>query len=158
MIRLSLSPTAFDDLKRLTDALAQPAPADVRRLDRAIRAEAAFNFKRQGSGAGAWAALSPATVRERLRLAYGPRPILIRRGSLYRSFTHDNDPNHAMELTLRSGGWALAVGSTDARAPWHEFGTRRMPARPVLSFDAAQEGRVFDSLEAMLADIERRTA
>lgn len=162
MIRF-IPQNAFEDLQRALADMARPMPADVRRLDRAVRAEFARNFARQGSAGGAWPVLAPRTVRERRKLGYGPTPILIRSGSYYRTFAQDGNPNHIMALTLHAGGWALDVGSSDERASTLEFGTldssgpRRIPPRPVTRLGEAQKRRIADEVGALLDDIMRRT-
>lgn len=144
-------------MDRMLAVLARPAAGDVARVARAIRAEFARNFTRQGSQRGPWAALAPRTVRERRRLGYGPtRPILIRSGRYYRAAAVEGAPGHVVEFRSTGRGWALAVGSDDARARWLEFGTRRMPARPVAALDTGQERRIGAEIEAMVQDIVRR--
>jgi phage gpG-like protein len=56
-------------------------------------------------------------------------PILFRTGRLFRSLTDPSDPEHIEELTPEGLLFGTAVGY----AAYHQRGTRRMPARPILT-------------------------
>lgn len=111
-----------------------------------IRADNAANFAseggwysfgatvaRTGSGRGArgssWAPLAPSTVRERERLGYGgAHPILVRQGDLMESLTVLG----ARGNITRIGPTSAEFGTAHPLAPFHHWGTRRMPARPLV--------------------------
>ena len=69
----------------------------------------------------AWAPLAESTEDEKARLGAPPDAPLLRFGDLQKSF----------RSTL-VGHDELIVGSTDLNMEWHEFGTVKMPPRPVL--------------------------
>jgi phage gpG-like protein len=68
----------------------------------------------------AWAPLTPATEEIKARLGAPADAPLYRYGDLQKSFKHEVD------------GDDVIVGSTDPVMVYHEFGTSRMPPRPVV--------------------------
>ena len=68
----------------------------------------------------AWAPLADSTEAEKARLGAPAEAPLLRHGALYASFEHS-----------RSGDEGV-VGSTDPTMVYHEFGTDRMPPRPII--------------------------
>jgi phage virion morphogenesis protein len=68
-----------------------------------------------------WKPLSTAYGVRKLKSGYSPLP-LTRTGQLRRS------------ITFRVRGRKLSVGTSVPYAPYHQFGTRRMPSRPYLIF------------------------
>lgn len=68
----------------------------------------------------AWAALADSTEAEKEAMGYPLNAPLERKGDLLRSFTHDQHGDEGI------------VGSTDPVMEYHEFGTDRMPPRPVV--------------------------
>lgn len=71
--------------------------------------------------APAWPALAESTRRDRVRKGFTPDDPLLRTGELARSYQSKVTSPRSAE-----------VGSDDPRAPLFEFGTSRMPPRPVL--------------------------
>lgn len=69
----------------------------------------------------AWAPLADSTEAEKARLGAPAGAPLLRHGGLFASFGH--------ELVSDDEG---VVGSTDPTLIYHEFGTSKMPPRPVL--------------------------
>jgi len=69
----------------------------------------------------AWAPLADTTEAEKARIGAPADAPLLRHGGLYASFGH----------TVESDTEGV-VGSTDPTLIFHEFGTRKMPPRPVL--------------------------
>lgn len=67
-----------------------------------------------------WAELAESTKEDRLAKGYSENEPLLRDGTLRDSIEHEA---HGLEAT---------VGSTSDIMPYHEFGTSKMPARPVL--------------------------
>lgn len=89
----------------------------------------------------AWAPLAPTTLagwgpfpgKEQLGYAPPDNP-LVREGDLRDSISHEV---HALEAF---------IGSPDERMPWFEFGTSRMPPRPVLGPAAESSKAVIEKL------------
>ena len=77
-------------------------------------------FRERGPG---WPPLKPATIAEKKRLGY-PLDPLIRTGRYYREATNVR----AAKITPGTLRHTIRV----PYAVYHEYGTRRMPARPVL--------------------------
>lgn len=100
------------------------------------------NFAEEGGvfGKGAWAQwqpLRPATAADRRRLGYpGEHPILVREGDLMASVTIRGAANNVFEV----GPNSLVLGTTDYKAKYHQFGTRRMPARKIVGISAQRAG------------------
>lgn len=67
------------------------------------------------------------------------RPLLVASGRLLESYTDENSPEHLEEVTFPSGSPVGIFGSAVPYARFHEFGTRFLPARPVLT-EALLEG------------------
>lgn len=112
------------------------------------------NFHEEGGvfGKGAWAQwqpLRPSTVLDRRRLGYpGEHPILVREGDLLASVTIRGAANNVFQV----GPNSLVLGTTDRTARWHQFGTRRMPARRIvgISPQRARRGGRAGSIVGML--------
>ncbi|MBI6183464.1 hypothetical protein JEQ07_24095 [Serratia proteamaculans] len=68
----------------------------------------------------AWDPLAPATEDEKARLGYPLDAPLLRTGDMQGSFSHEVK------------GLEAVIGSTDDKLVYHEFGTAKMPPRPVL--------------------------
>lgn len=68
----------------------------------------------------AWAPLADSTEAEKARLGAPADAPLLRHGAMYASFQH------------KAEGLQGIVGSTDPTLVYHEFGTSKMPPRPVL--------------------------
>lgn len=67
-----------------------------------------------------WPELADSTKDERVKAGFSENEPLLRTGELQDSISHEVQ------------GLEAAIGSTDERMPYHEFGTSRIPARPVL--------------------------
>jgi HK97 gp10 family phage protein len=68
----------------------------------------------------AWAPLAESTEAEKARLGYPTDAPLLRTGELQESFQHEAHGDEGV------------VGSTDPIMVYHEFGTEKMPPRPVV--------------------------
>ncbi|MCB0075155.1 MAG: hypothetical protein KDE20_27035, partial [Caldilineaceae bacterium] len=89
-----------------------------------------------------------ATVAERLRMGYpGRRPILIRTGEYSQSFTQDGHPDHVFRVSRANSAVQFEVGSAEERVQWLEYGTTRMPARPVVDLDDRTESEILNGLD-----------
>lgn len=67
-----------------------------------------------------WPELAEATKDDRVRQGFSENEPLLRTGELRDSIEHQVE------------GLEAVIGSPDERMAWHEFGTAKMPARPVL--------------------------
>lgn len=68
----------------------------------------------------AWAELADSTEADKARKGFSADAPLERTGQFRDSWDHQSE------------GFEAVVGSKDKRAPWFEFGTTKMPPRPVL--------------------------
>ena len=82
-------------------------------------------FAREGDGD--WAPLADSTVREREEKGYGDHPTLHRTGSLESSLQR-GDGYHVIDVTAAG----VSEGTAHPNARFHQDGTDRMPARPIL--------------------------
>jgi hypothetical protein len=69
-----------------------------------------------------WPALAPSTLADKQAKGYRTPAPLLREGTFRDSIEHVVDAR----------GHEAAVGTNDVRGPWFEFGTSKMPPRPVL--------------------------
>lgn len=88
----------------------------------------------------AWPELAEVTKEDRLRLGFSENDPLFRTGELRDSLSHEA---HGLEV---------AIGSTNETMVYHEFGTPKMPPRPVLGTAA------FSSKEKVMAILGRAAA
>ncbi len=136
------------------EELANPDAAAMRPIQEAIRVGFAQNFASEGAAGGEpWAQLAAMTRRERRQQGYPEaHPILERSGVYRRSFTDEFHINHVSAWAVAGGVWTVEEGSTDERADELEYGTFKMPARPVLVLGNAGEARISEVLEYMFAE------
>lgn len=119
-------PVMRDDVDNLSVPMRQSADLILRTNEQ--------TFQREGPG---WQFLAPKTIAQRIKLGYpGEHPILVRSGRLMRSLSQKNAEGNIYEIDkksmrvgsiLRVGGWSLAM--------IHQFGTGRIPARPMIGLD-----------------------
>lgn len=144
----------FSDLERLIDKISRPGNGQTRMIADGIRQRFQENFTRQGSGAGRWAPLAPATRLDRQRRGYaGSSPILVRSGDYRQSFVGRGGDNHE-RIWQSTVGLTVEVGSNDRRGSWLERGTSKMPARPVTLFDDGQENALTQIIDYVVGQIE----
>jgi phage gpG-like protein len=67
-----------------------------------------------------WAPLAESTEARKAAKGYPPDSPLLATGAMRDSITHETE------------SWEATVGSTDPKMVYHEFGTARIPPRPVL--------------------------
>jgi HK97 gp10 family phage protein len=85
----------------------------------------------------AWPELAQATKDDRVRQGYSENDPLLRTGELRDSVSHE------------SAGLEVAIGSTSDVMVYHEFGTSKMPARPVLGTAAfSSKDKIMEILGA----------
>jgi HK97 gp10 family phage protein len=68
----------------------------------------------------AWAALAASTEADKASKGYPPNSPLLRTGEMRDSIQHE------------VGEWEATIGATDPKMVFHEFGTQKMPPRPVI--------------------------
>ena len=101
------------------------------------------NFKAEGRPVK-WAPLAPSTIADRMRKGYGSGPILQRSGGLMKSLTTPGAPG----FSLRVGPRSVAYTSNIFYFRFHQVGTSKMPARPMLVFqkqDHTQVSRILNT-------------
>lgn len=101
-------PSIRSGLKRCVEAIQATAEAEIGNYQDAI------------GPYPAWVALAESTENEKERLGYPPDAPLLREGDLRDSFRHEVEKYEA------------TVGSIDPVMEYHEFGTSKMPPRPVV--------------------------
>lgn len=129
-----------------------------------LRADARMQF--QAGGVPSWAPLSPRTIERKRRLGYprlnrrglvpramlqrgnfGPENILMMTGSLFSSWTNENDPHHVEEINPSS----VATGSDLIYAGTMQEGGEGwngapIPARPIIITEQAR-ARIAELIE-----------
>lgn len=124
--------TATLALTGLDEAVA----ASIQALTQEALAEAAaelrhrlvLQFESEGSAYGA-----PWLPRKASHKNLPHRPLLFRTGRLKRSFTDRDSPDHVEQLETDTDRPTLLFASPVLYATFHQWGTRRMPARPILT-------------------------
>lgn len=116
------------------------------------------NFSAQTSGGGApWQPLRLVTQRDRQRKGYaGARPILVRSGAYRSALVNAADANHLSHAGMDGNAAVFEEGSAHELTPYHEDGTRRMPARSATELNAASVDEVGRVLDWVVTQIERR--
>lgn len=120
--------TKFDDLK----------PLWIRIARNVLEPTTEMNFETEGDLVGGWEPLSEATLKRRKQRGF-TTTILTDTGRLRGSFRHDESEHHEIITSY----W-MEWGSDVPYAPYHQTGTSRMPARPIL----------FVQDDTVIADIE----
>lgn len=105
-------------------------------------------FQAEGGASGKWTALTAAYAKVRLR-KWGNQPILTASGTLYRSLTQER----AEGSTFTESAQEMEVGTTIKYAGYHQTGTNKMPARPILDFTDAQEGQLMKPIQDKLVQL-----
>lgn len=145
MITLT-SEARFDDMEQIVARLNRPTTSEQRRVTAALRTEYTYAFARQGSSAGPWPRLAPATIADRARHGYGPTPMLVRSGGYRATFTQLTG-DHVERVDPDANGVTYTVGSADERADWLN---RR---RPVDDLDESQEERLWAAIDAVVEQL-----
>jgi len=111
-----------------------------------LRGDFAAQFAAQGGYYGKtskWAPLKPGTVKDRERLGYfGPAPILFRTGELFSSLVDPENAAHIEDITATT----LTIGTNYFTAPFHQLGTARMVARPIVGLSWNRQSGIVKRL------------
>lgn len=156
MINLALQVEGQDKLLEALDELEltfkdfRPLFREAAKLFYEFEKEA-FDSEGDSSAAGEWEELSPLyeLIKEQ---RYPGKTILRRTDALYRSLTQPNARGSIRRVTETE----LLVGTSIDYALWHQTGTSRMPARPVIALTDQQNRRMATFLRRGLADFVKR--
>ena len=139
MVALHLTSDGFEPFALVHDRFrqqlehAEPAFRDIATYQKTV--VNARVFAQQGSAeTGRWSPLSPRYGAWKARVRPG-RPILVFDGDLREAFT---SMSHGVSEVWDSG---MVVGASDPIARYHQDGTDRMPARPILGRTAKKDSR-----------------
>lgn len=131
-------------LAAFEESLADQAPALARVADD-FREMIAQQFASEGRAEGTpWPELAPATLRRR----QANTPILYKTGALLRSLREPGAAGHVEELE----GYSLTLGSRLPYAVFHQTGTRRLPARPIIVLSGARSERWTEIVRQQIAE------
>jgi phage gpG-like protein len=111
------------------------------------RIDKAYTSKGKSVGMN-WPPLSPAYAAWKRR-HFPNRPLLVLRGHMRDSLTNESSRNMIFN---RAGGRQLILGTRIKYAKFHQYGTKRMPARPFIKID---QGLVNDWAQEMRKDVEK---
>lgn len=118
-----------------------------------LLADFAMNFQTEGGVFGDWDALADATVLDRIRHGYGGEgPMLVRTGYLKDSVTKKGALDNIFAVSANS----LTLGTEDAIAGYHQFGTSKMPAREVIGLSWTAQSRIVDTLNTYIQALARQ--
>ena len=131
-------------LATFEESLAEQSPALMRIADD-FREMMAQQFASEGQAEGTpWAELAPSTLRRRRART----SILYQTGALLRSLTGPGAAGHVEELE----GYSITLGSRLPYASYHQSGTRRMPARPIIVLSGARAERWTEILRSAIEE------
>jgi phage gpG-like protein len=134
-------------LATFEESLADQSPA-LGAIADDFRVMIAQQFATEGRAEGTpWAELTASTLRRRRASA----SILYETGALLRSLTEPGAAGHVEELE----GYSLTLGSQLPYAGYHQSGTRRMPARPIIVLSGTRAERWTEMVRSA---IEEKTA
>ncbi len=140
-----------DNSQAVDKALAnfQAAVADERPALQAIaddfRALIARQFSTEGRAEGTpWPARVGAGLAPPSKRAKQASPLLVRTGALRDSLLGPSAPGHVEELEAQS----LTLGSRLPYALFHQLGTRRMPARPLIVLSGERSERWLEIIRS----------
>lgn len=159
MLRVKTSPQSnreWEIIRKAFTRLLSPKRSHLEPVRLAIRDGFQENFDTESAGGIPWARLAPSTAADRRRQGYAPyHPILVRTGGYRDSFVNPSNPDHISKIVRRSDRLQIFEGSDDFRVLWHEQGTRKMPARPVLTISNRAEDNLRLALRSMVAQTLR---
>ena len=150
-----LDDDAFGEISQWIRRVAAPSQNERSQVDRIMRRAFAKTFSGQGGDTG-WQPLAESTAADRRRLGFpARRPILIRTGEYMQSFTQTGG-DHVFEVETNAGGVTFRGGSQEERVQWLEYGTSRMPARPVTDISDRSNEEVLDQYDDIVARLFAR--
>lgn len=129
------------DLRALAARASDVGPA-LRRLADLLRTQERERFDREGPG---WAALADSTVARKGLSGQ----ILVETGDLRASFTEAGGDH--IEHIQRD---ELIFGTSDPKAAFHQRGTSKMPARPVIELGAGEHAQHAKLIQHFVVDGE----
>jgi phage gpG-like protein len=131
-------------LENFQAALADEAPA-LQAIADDFREMIAQQFSSEGRAEGTpWPPLAPATLRRKRAGA----PILFRTGALLESLRGPSGANHVEEIDASS----LTLGSRLPYAMFHQLGTQRMPARPIIVLSGERSERWLEIVQSAIEE------
>ena len=149
---------AFTPFKRFSKLVMEELPEVVEDVVANVIADV-FEFEGPRTE---WTALADYTQAERARLGYGPRrPILVREGTYRGALIDSRSPFYVSEReSTGEGSFIQRIGTTHPLFPFHEEGTRLMPARPATPVGDAFVYEMIvehlnEYLDALMGDMQR---
>lgn len=128
----------FVELQETLDGISYVQPLTEFQYDFAAATSLRFGMAVSPTGE-LWAELAPETIRRK-----GSDRILVDTGALRASLVEIGGVNNISVVADRGS----IYGTSDPKAIWHQFGTRRMPARPMVGTTEA----AVDTLAERIAD------
>ena len=126
-------------LSRLAGRMEDMSPV-MREIGDAVREASMESFEREAPPEGGkWPPLSPATIRRR-------------RGGPVHRILQDTGALRQSIVKRLEGDRSVIVGARVEYAPFHQFGTRRMPARPFLGVSPTAREEIMDAIHDWLGD------
>lgn len=103
-----------------------------------------LQFTSEGGVFGEWAALADATVRDRERKGYGGEgPMEVRTGALKAAVTQRGAPGNVFEVDGMIGTFGVEM----QLAEWQHYGTRKMPARPLVGLSFYRRSAIINEID-----------
>jgi len=129
MMSLRLDTRAFNNslskIKKVQKAISNASPF-FSEISKKMKENVDTNFDKEGSYLGTkWSPLKQSTIEGRLRSGFGSGPILQRTGKLKRS-TYEKERTNTRAVVSNSASYY----------PYHQLGTRKMPVRTIINWNA----------------------
>lgn len=134
MSRITFDFSDFDTfisrMQAATDlSTASPMQAGALSASNAYHAAMRARFAAASLGNGTWQSLAPYTVKQHAKIGDDLPHILHFFGNLELSMER-SEPDHVLDITADS----IIEGTENFTAQYHQYGTPKMPARPILVF------------------------
>lgn len=148
-IRLQVDDTFGDPFAKLAQTLSDLSKPFEKASEVFYRFEKdAFETEGASSAARRWTSLTRQYARWKEKVAPG-KPILELTGALRDSMTGPDAPDSFQRIQPQE----LAIGTTLDYAPFHQSGTSKMVARPVIALTNKQEVELIDTVKDGLREI-----
>lgn len=148
---------SIDRLFDALDATLEEIPDVLESALPEIRAGFARNFASESAGGAAWAALAPRTLRDRMRLGFGPGPILTRTGALAAHVigtpAQITTLGNTVELKIRPDRSVGGVPKYDALAKG--YAPNNLPGRPMVVLGDSDRVKVTSKIARSLRERAR---